>query len=255
MIPGRRSAGAALLAAAAAPGLAGCAWLSRPTPIPMELLHDDSACTGQAPVLLVLLPGANMAPAEMQREGMLQAVRHAGLKADVLVAGASLNHVYDRSVMQRLDSDVFGPYAARGYRRFWLAGISLGGFIAMGYAQLNPGRIEGIVALAPYLGRQPTLQAIERAGSPQAWARSTPRRDDDIDDRLWRWLAEPPATAPQLHLGYGTEDRFAPAHRRLAGLLPPARVQAVPGGHDWPAWRRLWAQWLAQAPLPRQCTA
>ncbi len=255
MIPARRRACAALLAATGAPGLAGCTVLARPTPIPMELILDDRACGPQAPVLLVLLPGANMSPAEMQREGMVEAVRQAGVKADVLIAGAGLEYIFDRSVMSRLSSDVFEPFAARGYRRFWLAGISLGGFVAMGYAQQHPGRVEGIFALAPYLGKRQTVQAVQQAASPQAWARGNAAVDGDIDDRLWRWLAEPPPGAPQLHLGYGADDRFAPAHRTLARLLPAERVQVVPGGHDWPPWRRLWTEWLARAPLPRACAA
>lgn len=246
----RRACTAGLATAAAA--LPGCALLAWPSPLPLELIYDDrSARPTRAPVLLVLLPGAHMAPAEMQREGMVDAVRRARLDADVLIAGVGLEHVYDKSALRRLESEVFEPFGALGYRRFWLAGISLGGFLAMGYAQQHPGRVEGITAIAPYLGRQPLVQAIAQAGSARAWARSTVPRDDDIDDRLWRWLAAPPAGAPALHLAYGESDRFAPAHRLLAGLLPATQVQVAPGGHDWPPWRTLWARWLAAAPLPR----
>ncbi len=219
----------------------------------MELLFDDRACGPQAPVLLVLLPGANMSPAEMQGEGMVQAVRQRGIAADVLIAGAGLEYIYDRSVLARLQNDVIEPYAARGYQRFWLAGISLGGFVAMSYAAQNPGRVEGIVALAPYLGRRETLQAVQQAGSAQAWAAATPVRPDDFDDRLWRWLTTP--GRPELHLGYGADDRFAPAHRELARLLPTERVRVVAGAHDWPPWRQLWADWLDRSPLPRVCRA
>lgn len=254
MNAGRRRACTAGVAAAAG-ALPGCALLARPSPLPLELIYDDrNSRRTQAPVLLVLLPGAHMAPAEMQREGMVGAVRRAGLDADVLIAGVGLEHVYDKSALTRLESEVFGPFSALGYRRLWLAGISLGGFLAMGYAQQHPGRVEGITAIAPYLGRQPVLQAIAQAGSPRAWARSTAPRNDDIDDRIWRWLAEPPVGAPALHLAYGESDRFAPAHRLLAGLLPASQVQVAPGGHDWPPWRTLWARWLAAAPLPRSAT-
>ena len=54
-------------------------------------------------------------------------------------------------------------------------------------------------------------------------------------------------------MGYGTDDRFAQGHRTLAGLLPAAHVDAVPGGHDWAPWRRLWARWLDRALLPSHC--
>ena len=53
------------------------------------------------------------------------------------------------------------------------------------------------------------------------------------------------ATAePPLHLGLGREDRFAERHRVLAAALEPGEVDTVPGGHDWPTWRRLWDNFL-----------
>lgn len=219
----------------------------------LELLHDDRACATQAPVLLVMLPGAHMTPAEMKAEGLVQALRQRRLAVDVVLAGAGLEYVYDRSVLRRLHEDVILPYTAAGYRRIWLMGISLGGFVAMGYAQAHPGTVAGIVALAPYLGRRQTVAAVQAAGGAAAWAAATPPQPADIDDRLWRWLAAPPAGAPPLHLGYGTEDRFAPAHRTLAAGLPAAQVITRPGGHDWAPWRQLWADWLDRGLFPRTC--
>ena len=229
----------------------------------MELLNDDSTCMQQALVLLVLLPGANMTPTEMVDEGFVRALRQRRLAVDVLLVGASLTYVYDGSMLDRLRDEVIAPYRARGYRRIWLAGISLGGFVAMGYAMTNPGQIEGVLALAPYLGRRPLLQDIAAAGGPAAWATSVVPREDDIDQGLWRWLARlsvdapagSPARTPALHLGYGTEDRFAEGHRLLASILPSERVLTTSGGHDWAPWRQLWADWLDRSPLPTACAA
>jgi pimeloyl-ACP methyl ester carboxylesterase len=221
----------------------------------MELIADDRACAQQAPVLLVLLPGAHMTPAEMQAEGLLDAVRQRRLAVDVLAVGASLDYVYDGNLLRRLHQDVIAPYRARGYRRIWLAGISLGGFVAMGYARSHPGEVEGIIALAPYLGRRPLVQEIADAGGASRWGASQVPRPDDLDQQLWRWLAQRPADAPQLYLGYGREDRFAQGHQLLAQLLPPAHVRSAPGGHDWPPWRQLWAEWLDAGLLPTACPA
>jgi pimeloyl-ACP methyl ester carboxylesterase len=226
----------------------------QPTPIAMELIADDRACKTQAPVLLVLLPGANMTPEEMAAEGMLTAVRKQGLAVDVVVAGAGLEYVYDGSIMDRLHSDVIAPYRERGYRRIWLAGISLGGFVALGYSMRHPGEVEGVIALAPYLGRRQLIQEITAAGGPARWGPSQVPRPDDIDQRLWRWLAALPADAPQVYLGYGRDDRFAAGHQLLAQLLPPSHVKSAPGGHDWPPWRQLWSEWLAAGVLPASCT-
>ena len=237
--------------------LGGCGALWRPSAIPLNLLQDDSACTAQAPVLLVLLPGAHMQPAEMQAQGMVRAVRQRQLAVDVLVAGAGLEYAYDGSILDRLRADVIEPYRSRGYRRIWLAGISLGGFVAMGYALRHPGQIEGIVALAPYLGRRTLVQEVAAAGGPARWRQTAAPRaaTDDADHALWLWLSARPADAPPLHLGYGREDRFSVGHRLLAQTLPPAQVQVVAGGHDWPAWRVLWSNWLDLRLLPGTCIA
>lgn len=251
MSRGRRAAVVAL----AATGLTGCGSWFRPSPVTMDLLFDDRACVHQAPVLLVLLPGVNMAPAEMLDEGMLRAVRERGLAVDVVVADAQLHYLYDGSMLQRLRQDVIAPLRQRGYRRIWLAGISLGGYVAIGYAMRHPDEIEGVVTLAPYLGRRPLVQAVAEAASPAAWRQTAqPREAEDFDHTLWMWLTQRGADAPPLYLGYGTEDRFAQGHQTLAGLLPADHVDSVPGGHDWAPWRSLWARWLQRGLLPARCT-
>ena len=240
---------------AACAGLAACGTWWRPSPVTMQLLADDRACINQAPVLLVLLPGVHMSPEEMLAQGMVEALRSRGLAVDVVVAGAGLEYVVDGSILQRLHQDVIAPYQAQGYRRIWLAGISLGGFVAMAYALKHPGSIEGIFALAPYLGRRTLQQEVAAASSPAQWqAQAQPRSPDDVDHAVWSWLVAPPANAPALHLAYGREDRFAAGHRLMAGLLSPDRVQTAPGGHDWPPWVQLWGEWLDRGFLPRQCT-
>ena len=126
----------------------------------------------------------------------------------------------------------------------------------MGYALRHPGQIEGIVALAPYLGRRTLVQEVAAAGGPARWRQAAaPPAADDADHALWLWLSSRPADAPTLHLGYGREDRLSEGHRLLAQTLPPAQVQVVAGGHDWPAWRPLWSNWLDRRLLPGTCTA
>ena len=254
MHTGRRAAASAV--ALAVTGLAGCGSWFRPSPIKMDLLFDDRACTRQAPVLLVLLPGANMTPAEMIQAGMVAAVRERQIAVDVVLADAQLNYIYDGSMLQRLRQDVIAPLRARGYRRIWLAGISLGGFVAIGYAMRHPGEVEGLVTLAPYLGRRPLVQAVSEATSPAAWRQSAqPREADDFDHELWMWLTRRPADTPPLYMGYGTEDRFAQGHQTLAGLLPAGHADTVAGGHDWAPWQQLWGRWLDRGLLPHRCSA
>ena len=259
--PSRRVATAALLAGGLGGlgsfgALSGCSLLRQESRIPIDSFYDDRACaTTQAPVLLVLLPGANMSPAELVQEGFVDAVRQRGLAVDLLIPDSNLGYVYEGSIMRRLHDEVIAPAQASGYRRVWLAGISLGGFLAMGYAMRHPGQIEGLLTLAPYLGRRPLVQAVAAAG-PAAWRTgAAPRDTQDVEHDLWMWLTDPRQQRPTHFLGYGQDDRFAEGHRLLAGLLPAVQVQAVPGGHDWQPWRRLWADWLDRGLLPRSCTA
>ncbi len=229
----------------------------------MNVLNHLDACSTRADVLLVLLPGAHMSPDELQREGFVTAVRQRGLAVDMMLVDSHLGYVYDGSLFQRLHDDVIAPARAQGWQRIWLAGISLGGYAAMGYAMRHPGLVEGIFAIAPYLGRQPLQREIQaslaQGRTLQQWLQgSAPRNGADLDHALWRWLIERPQSpleAPALYLGYGLQDRFAAGHALMAQTLPPAHVSTAPGGHDWPPWRTMWQQWLGSGLLPGRCPA
>lgn len=214
-----------------------------------------------ARTLIVLLPGAYSTVAEFERDGgYLTALRERRIAADVMLADAHLGYYRDKSIIDRLQADVFTQARAGGYEQVWLAGISLGGFGSVLNEWAVPGKTAGLVILAPYLGEAPLLKQIEDAGGLARWQppATPPTANDDqaeVQLRLWRWLKQRTAAAPQaaplLYLGYSTEDRLAQGHRILAAALPPDRVVTTPGGHDWPEWRRLWMSMLERLPLPR----
>ncbi len=257
----RRAACARLGALAAAASSVGCTALTglmRSSPLPMDIFYDQRACAGfRASTLLVFLPGAYMTPDELVQQGFASAVRERGLPVDLWFVQTELAQLVDRTAMQRLDIDIVGAARGQGYRRLWFAGISLGAFLALGYAARQPGRVEGIVGLGTYPGRRPLLQEIEQAGGPGAWRRSgaKPREDDDLDHDLWAWLARADRGAPSIYLGHGAQDRFADGQALMAGTLAADHVDVVPGGHDWSPWRALWARWLDKGVLDRACNA
>lgn len=221
----------------------------------MQQIFDDGGCPRtQAPVLLVLLPGIHMTPDELQREGFIGAVRQRRLAVDVIVAGTLIEHTRDGSVIRRLRNEVIAPARAQGYRRIWLAGISLGGYLALHYERSHPGELQGLLLMAPYLGRRTLTQEIEAAGGPATWRRQVKGpAPGDIDQTLWTWLSSLPAGASPIWLASGREDRFAAEHKLLATLLPTDRVHTLPGGHDWLPWRVLWSHWLDRGLLPAAC--
>ena len=263
-------------------GLSGCALLPRATVVPLASLRLPGPCAGSnaspqpAPVLLVMLPGAYSLPPEFIDEGYVAPLRARGLDVDVLIVDSHLGYFSNGTILQRLRLDVVGPARERGYRQIWFVGISLGGYGALAYAAVhgNDPRfgIDGVVAVAPYLGGRRLLAEITDAGGAYSWAAKQPPvvgdrvaslagggASDDGAREVWRWLvahAARPMASPNLpptlpvYLGFGTEDRLAEGHRLLATLLAPGYVFRAPGGHDWPPWRALWQQWLALGLLP-----
>lgn len=239
---------------------AGCASLRSAT-APMYTVSDPSQCVARADTLLVLLPGVYSNPDEFAREGFVRAVQEQRLAVDVVRVDAHLGYYEKGTFVDRLRQDVIAPAQARGYRAIWIAGISLGGFGGLIYAQERPGELAGLVALAPYLGNPTLAEEVAEAGGLLRWTAPARVSEDARTQReaaLWSGLkgyASPAGNAlPPLWLGYGTADRFARSNGLLGAVLPGERVFTTDGGHDWAPWRRLWQAMLPTLPLPR-CTS
>lgn len=240
----------------------GCALVVPPTLPRMEVLRLPGRCSGRAPTLVVMLPGAYSRPPEFVEAAFPVSLREAGVAADICIADAHVGYYSDRSILRRLREEIVLPARAAGYRQIWLVGISLGGFGALGYAVRHGADIDGVLAIAPYLGPRRLTQELDEAGGARAWRNggpgaSAPGSADELDRDIWRAYAGPASERPAVpvHLGYGVDDRFAGAHQRFAELLPAAQVATAPGGHDWPAWRALWQAWLAQGLLTTACAS
>jgi pimeloyl-ACP methyl ester carboxylesterase len=201
-----------------------------------------------APTRVLLLPAAYCMPEDFLREGFARAARERHLPVDLVFVELKLQHLTDRTILRRLRHEIVLPARASGCRSIWLGGISLGGFIAMAYAARFTREVDGLCLLAPYLGNHIVVGEIERARGLDGWTPGHLAEDDD-ERRIWQFIKEQrdrtsPRPAPELHLGFGSEDRFADSHRLLAAALEPDSVDVVPGGHEWPAWRQLWENFL-----------
>src|SRR5262249_52006524 len=119
----------------------------------------------------------------------------------------------------------------------------LGGFIGLAFAERYASEIDGLCLLAPYLGNHMITGEIERANGIAAWQPGELAADDD-ERRVWRFIKSHSSQTVTLRLGYGREDRFANSHRMMAEALSPAAVRVIPGGHKWPVWSQLWADFL-----------
>ena len=194
---------------------------------------------------IAMLPGAYHEPEDFEREGFTLAVRSRGLHIDLEFIAPELRHLTDRTIMDTLQRDVIDPARAAGCRAIWLGGVSLGGFLALSYAERNPGALAGLCLLAPYLGTRLTTGEIARAGGVTHWNPEHIAAEDE-ERRVWRYIRQRHAQRPQIRLGMARQDRFGHGHRLFAEALPREAVNIVDGGHDWATWRALWALFLDQ---------
>lgn len=218
----------------------------------MRSVVRNAESTARAPTCIVCLPGAYHAAADLSAAGFDSRVRERALPIDLAFVDVELGYLGDRRPLDRLKHEIVLPARAMGYRSIWMAGISLGGFIALDYAVSNPGDLDGLCLLAPYLGSRMLIREIAAAPGLAAWA-AGPAQESDEERRVWRFIqaqhplarrADGPRYSPPLHLGYGREDRFSDSHRLMAQALPAGAVDVVPGGHDLKTWTVLWENFL-----------
>lgn len=201
---------------------------------------------GRPETLVVLLPGYGDTARDFDRHGLIDAMRRAGVDADVVAVAAHHGYHARRRLIDRLAQDVIGPARRRAYRHIWVAGISMGGMRALLAAQRFP-EVEGVVVLSPYLGSHPTTMRIHGAGGLRRWTPPTIRGDPTTE--LWRWLKAARARGtPPVYLAYGAQEHWR-GIAVLAEALPADHVVVAPGGHAWTTWRRAWPELLARGAL------
>lgn len=196
-----------------------------------------------APMRIALLPGAYQEPEDFKRAGFADAVRARGLALDLEFIAPGLTHLLDRGVLDALHRDFVVPARGAGCRSVWLGGVSLGGFIALAYAESRPQMLDGLCLLAPYLGNRMVTGEVAQAGGVRNW-RPGALGPDDEERRIWALIQRLPQQRLAVHLGLARQDRFGHGHALFADALPAAAVDRIEGGHDWSAWRQLWDRFL-----------
>ncbi|WP_025915701.1 alpha/beta hydrolase [Herminiimonas sp. CN] len=216
----------------------------------MRILSDFAIPGQRAPALAILLPGALQQPEDLVRAGFIETVRQRAVPLDLALLDLGLEYIGDSTdgtVLQRIHDRVVQPARLNNYCEIWLVGISIGGFMAISYAERYPGQISGLCLLAPYPGNRILTGQIRAAGGLQRWHANS-AAGDDAECRVWRWLhtqrtQTATAQSPQIHLGYGREDRFGSGLDLMADALA-AHADTVAGGHDWQAWQQLWINFI-----------
>jgi pimeloyl-ACP methyl ester carboxylesterase len=212
----------------------------------MRQLHDRLSGDAGRQRLIVFLPGAFDAPEKFFAHGFVAALRGHNVAADIAAIESHPEDIHDSSIALRLRDEVIRPARASGYRSIWLVGISLGGLAAMLCAARH-GEIDGVVALAPYVGTREVIAEVRNAGGLQHWRPAISPADSDWERQMLVWLKQGShrtPRGPELVFAYGRQDRFADSLDLIAEGLPSQRVLTAQGGHDWDTWGRLWTATL-----------
>ncbi|MCB1954691.1 MAG: hypothetical protein KDG55_03395 [Rhodocyclaceae bacterium] len=199
----------------------------------------------RADTLLVMLAGAYDPPARFLEHGLPEACAAAGLTADLTLLRTDLSAVADGRIVHELHARVIEPARRDGYGHLILGGISIGAMMALLHQDVFPDSADELLAIATYPGNRALTATIARAGGIRAW-RPEALAADEGELRAWRSakrLGEHPSVP--LWFGFGAQDRFATSQQMMAATLPPQRVSALPGAHDWPTWAAVWRWWLA----------
>ena len=121
----------------------------------------------------------------------------------------------------------------------------MGGAGVISTANEHSDIIDGVIAIAPYLGPPALIQEIADAGGLMAWDPGDV--DSPPDDRAsffrqqWAWLQGygEGAERPTLRLGVGESDRLFEASSMVGAVLPEGAYEVREGGHNWRVWTPL----------------
>ncbi len=239
----------------------GCAFLSAPTPMTFrpDPYGGGGPGTQKAKCLIVFLPGAGDNGSAYYDQGFVKMVRDHNLSADIVASDATFRYYFKGTFLERFEKDVLQPYLAKGYEHVWLIGISMGGFGSLFYPSQRPGQIDGVLALAPWLGDDELTIKIHDAGGLKAWQAplKAPVNEDNYQVQLWRWLkavtmeGEP---GPALWLGWGTKDQAMSASDEMLGaVMPKDHIFSAEGGHEWKPWKEMFEKFLTVSEIGTQC--
>ena len=224
--------------------LSGCAMFAK---IPMDvLIYDNPNKDLDNKRLFVLLRGLGGSHHSFEEEGLVADVLERGLPFDMAAPNAHYGYYGDRNLITRLKEDVIDPARAKGYKKIWLVGFSMGGLGAMLYLMERPEDIAGVYLISPFVGTQSILEEIEAAGGVRKWDPGSFKAEEDWQRMLWHWMKTTIADNPDkiVYLGYGKGDPYKIGPKLLAAILPPNRVYAFDGGHDYQTFKALWKTFL-----------
>ena len=221
--------------------LAGCGNLGNSElPIPTQTLLGKGEPDQKT--LVIVLPGRRDNVEVMQEYGVAEAIHAGWPEVDVQLTNATLAYYMDGGLAARVRSQLLEPARAAGYQRIIVMGASMGGMGSLIVDQANPGMLDHVVLMAPYLGERKLLREIADAGGVLEWQAGPEPAGVDSDNferELWRHvqnIGRNPQQQARVWLAYGEDDRLASTVPVIAPALDPSHILPRAGGHKWVVW-------------------
>ena len=220
----------------------GCSFNS-----PLTTLYYETEKSSSQKNMIIFLRGRGGDHTDFESQGFVNEVIKRKLPYAMAAPNAHFGYYFSKTLVSRLKIDIIEPAKLKGYNKFWLVGVSMGGFGSLMYAKQNFDDIEGICLISPFLGYEKIINEISDAGGLKSWEPGDYNPDDDWQRMFWHWLkqcSDGENKLPNIYLGYGTEDSFAEAHKILKDILPTGHTFTVPGGHTVEVMKKLWLTFL-----------
>ena len=96
----------------------------------MRSIFCAASAGTRAPTQVIWLPGAYHSAQDFLNEGFARAAARRRVALDLLFVDLEMQHLDDRDTFRRLRSEIVLPARDSG-AAVWLAGISLGGLVAL----------------------------------------------------------------------------------------------------------------------------
>ncbi len=225
------------------------------TNAPLKSLHYKIEESSSQKNMIIFLRGRGGSHEDFASDGFIEDIKTRKLPFDMIAPNAHFGYYFGETLVPRLKADIIEPAREKGYEKFWLVGVSMGGLGALMYTRQYPEDIEGVCLISPFLGYNKIIREIDNAGGVRQWNPGEFNPDNDWQRMLWHWLkqeAEESKQLPNTYLGYGTEDSFKIAHELLGELLPGDHVFSTAGGHTPKTMKKVWEIFLEKNVLKNQ---
>ena len=214
---------------------------------PLKTLYYETEKTSLQKNMIIFLRGRGGDYKDFESQSFINEVKKRKLPFDMAAPNTHLGYYIGETLVPRLKADIIEPAKSRGYQKFWLVGVSMGGLGSLMYTMQHDEDIEGICLISPFLGYDKIINEISDAGGLSNWDPGDYNPDSDWQRMFWHWLkqcAKGEKPLPNIYLGYGTEDSFSTAHKLLGDILPVEHIFTTPGEHTVDVMKKIWVIFL-----------